>query len=99
MFIFYQCIVTILMTYITLLLLSFVLKTIPQDITATAMGMANTGGQLAGFITPAAMGFMVDFFNGSYNAAFWLLIIFAMICIFALLSIKSNLKEERVSNV
>ncbi|MDO7863320.1 MFS transporter [Brochothrix thermosphacta] len=99
MFIFHQCIVTILMTYITLLLPSFVLKTIPQDITATAMGMANTGGQLAGFITPAAMGFMVDFFNGSYNAAFWLLIIFAMICIFALLSIKSNLKEERVSNV
>ena len=51
------------------------------------MGIANTGGQLAGFITPLAIGFIVQIFNGSYNAAFWMLIIFAVICMVSLLTL------------
>lgn len=86
-FITYQCLVTLLMTYVLLLLPSFILKSIPYQVAGTAMGMANTGGQLAGFTTPTLMGIMVDSFNGSYYAAFILLIVFASICIVSILSI------------
>ena len=92
MFIVYQCLVSAVMTYIVLLLPSFVLKCIPQEVSGTAMGMANTGGQLAGFVTPTLMGFMVDALDGSYNGAFWLLIGFAIVCIAAIYSIK--VKEQ-----
>ncbi|WP_042478905.1 MFS transporter [Bacillus ndiopicus] len=94
MFITYQCIVTLLMTYVTLLLPSFILKNIPQHITGTAMGMANTGGQLAGFVTPTLIGFMIDAFDGSYNAAFWLLIALAGVCILSILLVST--KEQSV---
>lgn len=87
MFIFYQSCVTILMSYVTLVLPSFVLKIIPSQIAGTAMGMANTGGQLAGFATPTIMGMMVDAMDGSYNYAFWLLVVFAIICIISVMSL------------
>ena len=54
-----------------------VLKNLPSSVAGSGMGLVNTGGQLAGFITPLAIGFIVDAFNGSFNAAFWMLIAFA----------------------
>ncbi len=90
LFITYQSIVTLLLTFVMLLLPSFVLKRIPSDYAGTAMGMANTGGQLAGFVTPTLIGFMVDSFNGSYNAAMWLLVVISIICVGAILTISSN---------
>lgn len=87
LFITFQCIVILLLTFIMLLLPSFVLKRIPSDYAGTAMGMANTGGQLAGFVTPVLIGFMVDAFNGSYNAAMWLLVVISIICVGAILTI------------
>ncbi|NLY80119.1 MAG: MFS transporter [Lysinibacillus sp.] len=59
LFITYQCFVTLLMTFVVLLLPSFILKKIPAEYGGTAMGMANTGGQLAGFLTPTLIGMMV----------------------------------------
>lgn len=90
LFITYQSIITLLLTYVVLLLPSFVLKRIPAEYAGTAMGMANTGGQLAGFVTPALIGFMVDSFDGSYNAAMWLLVVISIICVAAILTISSN---------
>lgn len=93
MFIAYQSIISLLMTYVTLLLPSFILKLIPTEVTGTAMGMANTGGQLAGFVTPMLIGFMIDAFDGSYNAAVWVLVVLAFVCILAILSTQTNLKK------
>lgn len=90
LFITYQSIITLLLTYVVLLLPSFVLKRIPSEYAGTAMGMANTGGQLAGFVTPTLIGFMVDSFDGSYNAAMWLLVVISIICVAAILTISSN---------
>ena len=90
LFITYQSIITLLLTYVVLLLPSFVLKRIPSEYAGTAMGMANTGGQLAGFVTPTLIGFMVDSFDGSYNAAMWLLVVISIICVTAILTISSN---------
>ncbi|MBQ0138555.1 MAG: MFS transporter [Kurthia sp.] len=93
MFIAYQSIISLLMTYVTLLLPSFILKLIPAKVTGTAMGMANTGGQLAGFVTPMLIGFMIDAFDGSYNAAVWILVVLAAICIVAILLTQTKTGE------
>ena len=87
MFITYQTIVIMFISFIILLLPSIILKRFPSTVIGTSMGIANTGGQLAGFITPLAIGFIVQMFNGSYNAAFWMLIIFAVICTVSLLTL------------
>ncbi|ARK21062.1 MFS transporter [Sporosarcina sp. P26b] len=87
MFITYQTIVIMFISFIILLLPSIILKRFPSTVVGTSMGIANTGGQLAGFITPLAIGFIVQMFNGSYNAAFWMLIIFAVICTVSLLTL------------
>ncbi|WP_428910452.1 MFS transporter [Niallia sp. Krafla_26] len=93
MFIVYQTIVNLFIAFVVTLLPSIILKQLPSSVTGTAMGIANTGGQLAGFITPMAIGFIVDAFNGSFNAAFWMLIVFSVICIVAILTIRDK-KED-----
>ncbi|MGG1662545.1 MFS transporter [Brevibacillus sp. NRS-1366] len=85
-FITYQTIVTLFISFVIILLPSVVLKNLPASVTGTGMGIVNTGGQLAGFITPMAIGFIVEAFNGSFAAAFWMLIGFSVICIGALLT-------------
>jgi ACS family glucarate transporter-like MFS transporter len=86
MFVVYQTIVIIFISFVILLLPAIILKRFPSSVTGTSMGIANTGGQLAGFVTPLAIGFIVQTFNGSYNAAFWMLIVFAVICMISLLT-------------
>ena len=86
-FVTYQTIVILFISFVMLLLPAIILKRLPSSVTGTSMGIANTGGQLAGFITPLAIGYIVQTFNGSYNAAFWMLIIFAVICTVSLLTL------------
>lgn len=89
-FIGYQTVVSIFIAFVITLLPVIVLKKLPSSITGSAMGIANTGGQLAGFVTPMAIGFMVDAFNGSFDAAFWMLIGFALICIVSLVTLNDQ---------
>lgn len=85
-FMVYQTINTIPLTFVLILLPSIVLKNFSSSVAGSAMGIVNTGGQLAGFLTPLVIGFIVDAFKGSFDAAFWMLIGFAIICIGALLT-------------
>ncbi|KQL46091.1 hypothetical protein AN963_13930 [Brevibacillus choshinensis] len=55
--------------------LTMPLKYISPSSVGAASGLIYLGGQIAGVIAPTAMGFMIQQFNGSYDAAFWLLII------------------------
>ncbi|MHC8515802.1 MFS transporter [Sporosarcina sp. ITBMC105] len=98
MFVAYQTIVIIFISFVMLLLPAIILKRLPSAVTGTSMGIANTGGQLAGFITPLAIGFIVQTFNGSYNAAFWMLIIFAIICTISLLTLNFRKGELLQAN-
>lgn len=86
-FIVYQTIITLIISFVIILLPSLILKNLPSSIAGTGMGLVNTGGQLAGFVTPLVIGFIVDAFKGSYNAAFWMLIVFAFVCAVALITI------------
>ncbi|MFJ7919465.1 MFS transporter [Lysinibacillus fusiformis] len=90
LFIGYQTVVSIFIAFVITLLPVIVLKKLPSSITGSAMGIANTGGQLAGFVTPMAIGFMVDAFNGSFDAAFWMLIGFALLCIVSLVTLNDQ---------
>ncbi|MNI35172.1 putative sulfoacetate transporter SauU [compost metagenome] len=83
----YQSVTSIFLAYVLIMLPAVVLKRIPASSTGSAMGMVNTGGQLAGFIVPTAIGLMVDAFDGAYDAAFWMLIGFTLICGAALLGL------------
>ena len=90
LFIGYQTVVSIFIAFVITLLPVIVLKKLPSSITGSAMGIANTGGQLAGFVTPMAIGFMVDAFNGSFDAAFWMLNGYALICIESLVTLNDQ---------
>lgn len=98
MFVAYQTVVIIFISFVMLLLPAIILKRLPSSVTGTSMGIANTGGQLAGFITPLAIGFIVQIFNGSYTAAFWMLIIFAIICTVSLLTLNFRKGELLQAN-
>lgn len=96
-FVTYQTIVILFISFVMLLLPAVILKRLPSTVTGTSMGIANTGGQLAGFITPLAIGYIVQTFNGSYNAAFWMLIVFGIICTVSLLTL--NFKKGELLQV
>lgn len=96
-FIVYQTIIMLIVSFVAILLPAIVLKNLPTSVAGSGMGLVNTGGQLAGFVTPLAIGLIVDIF-GSFNAAFWMLIVFAFICAVSLLTINYDkgdlLKQE-----
>lgn len=89
-FIAYQTIVNLFISLVIVLLPAIILKQLPSKVTGTAMGIANTGGQLAGFITPMVIGFTVDAFNGSFQVAFLILAGFSIICIVSLLTLNDK---------
>ncbi|MBP3041673.1 MFS transporter [Bacillaceae bacterium Marseille-Q3522] len=69
------------------------LKYMPDHYVGSATGMINFGGQMAGVISPAVIGFMVSAFNGSYHAAFWFLIVAALISVIAGSTLQTSKKE------
>lgn len=50
---------------------------LPESVSGSAVGMVNLGGQAAGFISPALIGFIITAFHGSYDAVFMFLIVAA----------------------
>ena len=59
---------------------AIVLKIVTGNIAGSATMIVNMGGQVAGFISPVVMGYLVSVFNGSFNAAFYYLIGAASVC-------------------
>ncbi|MED1953751.1 MFS transporter [Brevibacillus centrosporus] len=71
----YQAIASIGLGAAVTTTLTMPLKYISPSSVGAASGLIYLGGQIAGVIAPTAMGFMIQQFNGAYDAAFWLLII------------------------
>ena len=59
---------------------AIVLKIVTGNIAGSATMIVNMGGQVAGFISPVVMGYLVSLFNGSFNAVFYYLIGAASVC-------------------
>ncbi|MFF2290012.1 MFS transporter [Peribacillus butanolivorans] len=64
-------------------------KIMSKKVIGSAMGVINMGAQAAGFISPLVMGFIISL-TGSFNGAFWFLIVCSGISIIAALSIKKD---------
>ena len=59
---------------------AIVLKIVTGSISGSATTLINMGGQVAGFISPMVMGYLVYAFNGSFNAVFYYLMGVATLC-------------------
>ena len=59
---------------------AIVLKIVTGNIAGSATMIVNMGGQVAGFISPVVMGYLVSVFNGAFNAVFYYLIGAASVC-------------------
>lgn len=81
----FQCLVYFFKSFVLAAALALPAKLLPGKVVGSASGMINVGGQSAGFVSPVIIGFMISFFNGSYDAAFWFLI--GAACLSALSSI------------
>ncbi|MGE6260615.1 MFS transporter [Heyndrickxia sporothermodurans] len=73
-------------------------KMMSKKAIGSAMGIINMGAQAAGFLSPLVMGFIISI-TGSYNAAFWFLILCCLISIFAAISIKQSEISVKASGV
>ncbi|TDL72435.1 MFS transporter [Rhodococcus qingshengii] len=92
--------VAIFITYLTLnsvalaffgtVLYTIVIKYAPKELTGSASGLVTFAGQIAGAVSPVAIGVIISLFNGSYNAAFWFLVIAALVGSIVALSIKNH---------
>ena len=67
----------------------------PTSVAGSAMGFVNVGGQLAGFFAPTIIGFIVDA-SGSFDMAFWMLIGFAIVCLIAIWTFRTQKHPERL---
>ncbi|SEU28188.1 MFS transporter [Paenibacillus sp. NFR01] len=85
LFVAYETLVRISAGFVSTLIISKSVKSMPESVAASASGFVNTGAQLAGFLTPMLIGFLVDASGGSYTSAFTMLIAFAVICSASLL--------------
>ncbi|WP_155287695.1 MFS transporter [Lacticaseibacillus zhaodongensis] len=72
---------------------------VAKDEYGSAVGIVNFGGQIAGFIAPIVIGYMVTLFNGSYSAAFLFIVFAAALAFVSSLSISSSKIKERKAAV
>jgi len=68
-----------------------VMDTIPAHIMGSSSGTVNFGGQVAGFISPFVMGYLIDINNGSFDEAF----IFLIIAMLASAVVALTVQQER----
>ena len=86
----FQCLVYFFKSFVLGCVLALPLKLLPQAVSGSAVGMINLGGQAAGFISPALIGFIITAFNGSYDAVFMFLVAAACCSMIASLTIRNR---------
>lgn len=50
------------------------MEVLPAKVMGFASGFINTGGQIGGFIAPMAIGYLIQYYQGSYAAGFGLMV-------------------------
>ncbi len=68
---------------------------ISKKIMGRAMGVVNTAGQIAGFISPMVVGLLVDYFGGNFDAAFMYLIGSVLCSTLCCLMLRQNKPEPQ----
>ena len=83
------------LTYVGLLMATTTIMTLPlkyfsNEVIGTTVGLINFGGQMAGAVSPAVIGFIITLFNGSYTGVFIFLMIMVLIPIIAAAKLQTN---------
>lgn len=86
----YQSITPIFSASLSTIIFSLPLKRLPESVGGSAVGVVNLGMQVAGFVAPLTLGFIIDAFDGSYNGAVWLLASFGIVCFIAFMTLSSD---------
>ncbi|MBZ4225903.1 MFS transporter [Bacillus wiedmannii] len=81
-------------SFIGTTLLTIVLKYGPKEVIGSISGLVSFSSQVAGAISPAVIGLIISFFNGSYDAAFWLLVVSACLAAVIGFTLNSNNKTH-----
>lgn len=68
---------------------------LPPEVMGSSSGFINFAGQIAGFISPIAMGFLVQLAGGSFGTAFGLLVISSLVSASIAFTIRE--KESKLS--
>lgn len=78
-------------------LMALPMGTIQKEVAGRAMGIVNMGGQIAGFLSPIILGYLVQEAGGSFDSAFMCLIVAVLVSFFVALFIKEQSKQEVMS--
>lgn len=78
---------------------AFFARLMTKNAYGSSIGIVNFGGQLAGFIAPILIGFLVQLFGGSYSAAFLFLVVAAGIAFITSLTFNEKNIEKYKENV
>ncbi|MCP3725164.1 MFS transporter [Paraburkholderia sp. CNPSo 3272] len=89
----YQSIVYFFKSFVFAGVFALPTKFLPQKLIGTGAGMVNFGGQIAGFVAPAAIGLLVST-TGNYNAVFGFLIVATALAFITSLSIRLSPEAE-----
>jgi sugar phosphate permease len=67
---------------------------VSKKITGRAVGIFNTGGQLAGLVSPTIIGYLVDLSKGSFNSSFIFMISCLIIASLLTLTLRTPVNQE-----
>jgi sugar phosphate permease len=87
--IFFQSLAYFFKSFVLATVVALPTKVLPNDQIGTGFGMVNFGGQSAGFIAPAVMGFLVTG-TGSFDAAFDFLLVMTALAVVAATTITTR---------
>jgi sugar phosphate permease len=92
----FQCVSALFMFLAFAAFWGLVIDAIPPEIMGASSGTVNFGGQLAGFVSPILMGYLIDVNQGSFDMAFMFLIIAAVGSALVALTVENkNVKEQQ----
>jgi MFS family permease len=87
--IFFQSLAYFFKSFVLATVVALPTKVLPDDQIGTGIGMVNFGGQSAGFVAPAVMGFLVTG-TGSFDAAFDFLLVMTALAVLVATTIRSR---------
>ena len=93
----FQCVSALFMFLAFAAFWGLVIDAIPPEIMGASSGTVNFGGQLAGFVSPILMGYLIDVNEGSFDMAFMLLIIAAVGSALLALTVENKTMKEQQS--
>ena len=90
----FQCVSSLFMFLAFAAFWGLVIDAIPPAIMGASSGTVNFGGQVAGFISPFVMGYLIDTNQGSFDMAFMFLIVAAIGSALVALTVNNKIEEN-----